>query len=103
MQLIDGRPVYAATDLVGFLACEHLTDLERLALDHKLVKPIRDDPELDAIAERGKEHEQRYRDELVAGGRTVTSLDVPDDEKTTGPSRLLPRGERAHASGHPAR
>jgi hypothetical protein len=25
MQLVDGKPVYAATDLVGFLACEHLT------------------------------------------------------------------------------
>jgi hypothetical protein len=29
MQLIDGTAVYAATDLVGFLACEHLTALER--------------------------------------------------------------------------
>ena len=28
MQLIDGRAVYSATDLVGFLACEHLTNLE---------------------------------------------------------------------------
>ena len=25
VQLIDGQPVYSATDLVGFLACEHLT------------------------------------------------------------------------------
>ena len=32
MQLIDGRPVYSATDLVGFLAREHLTNLERAAL-----------------------------------------------------------------------
>ena len=32
MQLIDGQPVYSATDLVGFLACEHLTNLERAAL-----------------------------------------------------------------------
>ena len=29
MQTIDGRPVYAATDLVAYLACEHLTQLER--------------------------------------------------------------------------
>ena len=32
MQLIDGRPVYAATDLVGFLACDHRLELERAAL-----------------------------------------------------------------------
>ena len=29
MQLIDGQPVFSATDLVGYLACEHLTALER--------------------------------------------------------------------------
>ncbi|CAN5572495.1 TM0106 family RecB-like putative nuclease [soil metagenome] len=81
MQLLDGRPVYSATALVGFLACSHLTDLERLAVAHKLQKPKRDDPELDAIAERGKEHERRYLDDLVAAGRAVTNLDVPDDQK----------------------
>ena len=32
MQLIGGNPVFAATDLVGFLACEHLTALELAAL-----------------------------------------------------------------------
>ncbi len=32
MQLINGTPVYAATDLVGFLACGHLTALERAAV-----------------------------------------------------------------------
>ena len=33
MQLIDGSPVYSASDLVGFLACEHLDPLERAVLD----------------------------------------------------------------------
>ena len=32
MQLIDGRPVYSATDLVGFLECRHLANLERAAV-----------------------------------------------------------------------
>jgi hypothetical protein len=31
MQTIDGHPVFSATDLVGFLACEHLTALELAA------------------------------------------------------------------------
>ena len=47
MQLIDGRPVYAATDLVGYLACEHLPALERAALAGLVEKPIRDDPTID--------------------------------------------------------
>jgi predicted RecB family nuclease len=82
MQLLDGRPVYAATDLVGFLACTHLTDLERAALGGLAARPERADPELDAIAERGKQHEQRYLEQLVAAGRHVTNLDEerPDSE-----------------------
>ena len=44
MQLIDGRPVYSATDLVGFLACEHLTNLERAALAGLVKRPMRVDP-----------------------------------------------------------
>jgi uncharacterized protein len=75
MQLIEGRPVYAASDLVGFLACGHLTDLERAALAGLVSRPMRDDPELDAIVERGYEHERLFRERLVASGRSVTDLD----------------------------
>ena len=64
MQTIDGRPVYAATDLVGYLACEHLTQLERAALAGLVRRPMRDDPELDIIRKRGFEHEQRYLADL---------------------------------------
>src|SRR6185312_10456676 len=56
MQLIDGRPVYAATDLVGFLACTHRLALERGALAGLVERPIRDDPEIELIAKRGIAH-----------------------------------------------
>ena len=59
MQLIDGRPVYSATDLVGFLECEHLTNLDRAAVAGLVTKPIRQNDEIDLIAKRGLEHEQR--------------------------------------------
>ena len=76
MQLIDGRPVYAATDLVGFLACSHLTRLEQAALARLVARPERDDPELDVIRQRGYEHERRYRDALETGGRTVVTVEL---------------------------
>jgi len=60
MQLIDGQPVFSATDLVGYLACEHLTALERAALAGLVQKPMREDRELDVIRRRGFEHEARY-------------------------------------------
>ena len=44
MQLIDGQPVFSATDLVGYLACEHLTALERAALAGLVERPMREDP-----------------------------------------------------------
>ena len=77
MQTIDGRPVYAATDLVAYLACEHLTQLERAALAGLVERPIRTDPELDIIRQRGFEHEKRYLAALEADGRSVVTIE-PD-------------------------
>ncbi len=74
MQRIDGRPVYAATDLVAYLACEHLTQLERAALADLVKRPMRDDPELDVIRKRGFEHERRFLADLVADGRSATTI-----------------------------
>src|SRR5207249_11688807 len=77
MQLIDGTPIYAATDLVGFLACEHLTALERAALRGLVVRPNRTDPELEIIRRRGLEHEARYLAELRDRGLGIVSIE-PD-------------------------
>ncbi len=74
MQLIDGQAVYSATDLVGYLECEHLTALERAALAGLVERPHIDDPELDVLRRRGEEHEQRYLAELRAEGRSVVEI-----------------------------
>jgi predicted RecB family nuclease len=83
MQLIDGRPVFSATDLVGYLACEHLTALERAALAGLVERPNRPDPELDVIRRRGIQHEQRYLGDLRATGRTIVEV-AHDDEAERG-------------------
>ncbi len=74
MQLIDGQAVYSATDLVGYLECEHLTALERAALAGLVERPHIDDPELDVLRRRGEEHEQRYLAVLRAEGRSVVEI-----------------------------
>ena len=66
MQLVNGQRVYSATDLVGFLECRHLSNLELAALEGHLTRPMRADPVLDRIRERGVEHEQRFLAELTA-------------------------------------
>jgi uncharacterized protein len=87
VQLIDGRPVYAATDLVGFLWCEHLTQLGRATLDGLVAKPVRDDPELELIRKRGFAHEKRYIAELESRGLSVTVIE-PDSSETDHVARL---------------
>src|SRR6187551_1984180 len=77
MQLIDGSPVYSASDLVGFLACEHLTQLERAVLAGLAERPHLPDPELDVLRKRGDDHEKRYLAELAADGRSVVAI-TPD-------------------------
>ena len=71
MQDLDGVTVYSATDLVGFLACEHLTTLDRAAVLGKLSAEERVDEELDVLRERGEEHERRYLAYLQEQGRVV--------------------------------
>ena len=89
MQLIDGNPVFAATDLVGFLACEHLVGLELGAMAGLVAKPVRLDPEIDVIARRGVEHEARYLAGLEGDGRYVTRIDPGDHDAP--PQDRLPR------------
>ncbi|HET9851608.1 MAG TPA: TM0106 family RecB-like putative nuclease, partial [Candidatus Limnocylindrales bacterium] len=84
MQLIDGRPVYAATDLVGFLACSHRLALERAALAGLVEKPVRNDPAIDLIARRGEAHEARYLEELRAAGRRVVEITKGGDFDSRG-------------------
>lgn len=82
MQTIDGHLVYSATDLVGFLACEHLTNLDRAATAGLVHRPMRVDAELDRIAKRGVQHEERFLAELLVGDITVTRIEpdasIPD-------------------------
>jgi uncharacterized protein len=74
MQLIDGCPVYSATDIVGHLSCEQLTQLERAVLCGLTSAPFRHDPELEILAKRGLQHEHRYLGELEALGRQVLTI-----------------------------
>jgi predicted RecB family nuclease len=76
VQTIDGRPVYAATDLVAYLACEHLTQLERASLAGLVKRPMRDDPELDVIRRRGFQHEHRFLADLEAEGRRIVTVEL---------------------------
>jgi predicted RecB family nuclease len=60
----EGTLVVSATDLVGHLACEHLTVLDRQAIGGGTPRPLRGDPELEVLRNRGLEHEAQYLSRL---------------------------------------
>src|SRR5688500_20011417 len=97
MQLLDDRLVYSATDLVGFLACEHLTNLERAAAAGLVQRPMREYAELALIMRRGIEHERRYLDELRAAWKQVTEIEQGEPEDR-GPEWLREAAARTLAA-----
>jgi uncharacterized protein len=74
MQLLDGQLILSPSDLTGFLACEHLTQLELKAARGEITRPDRDDAELDVLTSRGEQHELGHLQKLRAGGREVAEI-----------------------------
>ena len=74
MQHVDGGYIWSPSDLVNHLACEHLTQLNRLAARGELVRPADERSEVKLIQELGDEHELRYLEALRSQGLTVVEI-----------------------------
>jgi uncharacterized protein len=79
VRLVDGRVVYAASDLNDYLACPHRVALNRRAL-LRGERPPPDDPTLEIIKRKGREHERRVLEQLEADG--VAVVRVPEGDGT---------------------
>ena len=93
----DGKLIVSATDLVGYLACGHLTQLERAAAAGLIRRPVRQDPAVELLRRRGGQHEQRYLGRLEADGRRITNLaadnDVPLETRAQQTTDAMRRGD----------
>ena len=79
MQRLDGKLVLSATDLVGYLACDHLATLELGRVAGLWERPHRrDDPTIAIIQEKGDLHEQSYLDALRVEGLGVEEISKTD-------------------------
>ena len=76
MRLVDGRVVYAASDLNDYLACPHRVALRRDALAHG-IEPPDEDPTLLIVARKGEIHERSMLERFAGQGLKVTA--IPDD------------------------
>jgi predicted RecB family nuclease len=71
----DGRLVLSATDLVGYLYCDHLTELSLEVAAGLQPRPADDDPGLAVVQQRGIDHEHAYLARLRSD--EVEVVDIP--------------------------
>jgi len=74
MDMVNGVIQFSAGDLVGHLACRHLTALNLEVASGRRAAPRTWDPELKLLRERGLAHEQDYIRHLESEGREITTI-----------------------------
>jgi predicted RecB family nuclease len=67
-----------ATDLVGYLNCHHLSELDRAVAEGLAAKPTTFDPLLAILWERGLRHEKNYIEHLTETGLDVVRINGAD-------------------------
>jgi len=65
----------SASDLVGHLNCQHLTELDRAVAQGRLAKPYVHDPLVEILWQRGLQHEKNFVEHLKAGGLEAVVID----------------------------
>ncbi len=82
-----GRPeaprLLTPTQLSTHLACAHYTQLERKRRAGELRVEFTPDPRLEAMRERGAQHERAYIERLRQAGLTITDLQGNKDPQAT--------------------
>ncbi|MEP5106687.1 MAG: hypothetical protein ABJQ84_18835, partial [Ekhidna sp.] len=75
MKLINDQLFLSATDLVNFLGCKHLTELDRSLSSGEKSAPDFYDPTHELLKQKGLEHEKAYEQSLVNQGYSVYKLE----------------------------
>ena len=68
----------SANDLVGYLNCQHLSELDRAVAEGVKEKPKVWDPLLEVLRKRGTEHEKNYVQHLQDAGFDTLRIDGVD-------------------------
>src|SRR5262245_10090235 len=66
--------MFSPTSIADFLACQHLTALNRAAAAEEIKKPYFPDPGLELLIKLGNAHEQAYLTKLTEQGLSVTVI-----------------------------
>ncbi|MCC6223718.1 MAG: TM0106 family RecB-like putative nuclease [Thermoleophilia bacterium] len=79
MRLTDAGLRFSPSDLAGFAACEHLTQLEVAAALGELERPHYENDYGELLRRKGDEHERAYLRSLRDAGHEVVELDLGED------------------------
>jgi predicted RecB family nuclease len=72
----DGTLIVSATDLVGYLACDHLSTLELGRAEERWERPHRrEDLTVQLMQDRGDAHEAAHLEGLRSAGRSIVEID----------------------------
>lgn len=76
MQSLNGELIFSATDLAGYLECEHLVWLDLCALTDPALRARKkaDDESAQLLARKGIEHEKNHLIRLTEQGHSVTDV-----------------------------
>ena len=66
--------MFSPTSIADFLACRHLTALDRAAAAKQIQRPFFADPTLELLVRLGHAHEQKYLAELKAQGLAIVEI-----------------------------
>ena len=81
MRLVDELLQLSATDLANHLGCVHLSRLDLSVAERRAERPVRRDPIVELLTERGREHEAAYLKHLRAHKLVVA--EIGDDGTAT--------------------
>lgn len=74
MRFLDESLLLSASDLANHLGCRHLTYLDLRVARGELKAPLYTDPALEALKERGLQHERGYIEHLRLQGLSIVEL-----------------------------
>ncbi len=70
---------YSASDLVNYLGCKYITELDRQVVLGRLAPPDWKNPALELLQKKGQAFEEAYVEHLKTEGLKVCELDGRDD------------------------
>ena len=79
MQSRNGQLTFSPSDLTAYLACAHLTQLERQVALGTRARLQAENPQADLLKRKGEEHERAYLEELRLRGLDIAEVSLEPD------------------------